>query len=528
MNPEPSLHSPENPAPPLLRLRGITKQFGPVAVLERVDFEVAAGEVHALVGENGAGKSTLMHIIAGIHSPDAGTMDFAGETGLRIASARHAQMLGIATVFQERALFPDLTVAENIFTGRQPLNRWGGLAHRQLAADTGELLAEIGLAVAPDTLVADLSPDQQQLVEIAKALSLQARLIIFDEPTAALTERETTALFRVIDLLRARGVSVIYISHRLEEIFAVADRVTVLKDGRSQGTQVVSDTTADELVHRMVGRALAARRRTPATVAPSGPPALQVSALSDPASRHRERTCLRDVGFSAHAGEILALAGLAGAGRTETALSIIGARPRGSGEVRIAGEIATIQHPADAILAGIGYLSEDRKSSGLFPNLSLVENMVAAGLQRFGTWWLDQRAQAQFAERSREQLRIACRSLAQPIAELSGGNQQKCLLARWLLVRPRVLIVDEPTRGVDVGAKAEMHGLLAELARQGTAVIVISSDLPEILAIADRIVVLRQGSVAGELDGATATEGAIMRLAALDVALNRGTVPHGV
>ncbi len=503
-------------ARPLLRLSGVTKRFGQVTVLDRVEFEVARGEVHALVGENGAGKSTLMHIIAGIHPPDAGRIQFDELSDLRITSARHAQKLGIATVFQERALFPDLSIAENIFAGRQPLNRWGGLDHRQLAADTRELLTEIGLTVPANTLVEALSPDQQQLVEIAKALSLHARLIIFDEPTAALTLRETTTLFRVIKLLRTRGVSIIYISHRLEEIFQIADRVTVLRDGRSQGTRPVAASNTDELIRLMVGRTLDTRQRTHATSTHAKPPLFEVRGLSDPPSRHRERICLREICFAAHAGEILGLAGLAGAGRTETALSIIGARPRERGEVLLAGSSLRISNPSDAIAAGIGYLPEDRKSTGMFPNLSLVENMVAAGLPQFGTWWLDQAGQQRFAEQSRQQLRIACTNLQQPIIQLSGGNQQKCLLARWLLVRPRVLIVDEPTQGVDVGAKAEVHSLLMELARHGTSVIVISSDLLEIIAISDRILVLRQGRLAGELAGATATEEAIMRLAALD------------
>lgn len=505
-------------AQPLLRLQGITKRFGPVTVLRGIDLALPAGEVHALVGENGAGKSTLMHILAGVHTPEEGRIDFNGFDDVKIRSAHHAQELGIATVFQERSLFPHLSVAENIFAGRQPVAAGRRIDRKKLADDARGLLRQVGLAVEPDELVGDLSPDQQQMVEIAKALSLDARLVIFDEPTAALTLRETDALFRVIRVLQSRGIAVIYISHRLEEIFQVAQRVTVLRDGVLQGTKSVGETTPDELVRMMVGRALVHQLRDASARPTSGAIRLEVQGLADPAHRRGQRTCLHDISFHVCAGEIVGLAGLAGAGRTETALSIIGARERGSGEILLDGSAVPIASPADAIAAGIGYLSEDRKADGIFADMSLTENTVVAGLAKFGSWWLDHASQRQATEQTFQRLRVVCDRVEQPIVQLSGGNQQKCLLARWLLLNPRVLIVDEPTRGVDVGAKAEVHALLRELAAQGTAVLVISSDLPEVLAVSDRILVMRQGRLVGELPGATATETDVMRLASLEIA----------
>ncbi len=500
-------------AVPLLRLSDITKRFGSVTVLDGIDLAVRAGEVHALVGENGAGKSTLMHIAGGVYQPERGRIDFAGQTNLRFAGAHAAQALGIATVYQERSLFPHLSVAENIFAGRQETTRWGHIAASRMVAHARSILESIDLRVAPETLVADLAPDQQQMVEVAKALSLGARLLILDEPTAALTDSETTTLFHAIDQLRARNVAVIYISHRLEEIFRIADRVTVLRDGRGEGTFHVAESSPDMLVRKMVGRDLSPQQRVSAP--PRGSPVLEVRNLSDIPAARDARTHLHDISFVAYSGELLGLAGLAGAGRTEVALSIIGSRPRATGEIRVAGKSVDLRNPTDAIAAGIGYLPEERKSDGLFPELDLVDNMIAAGLSQFGTWWMDRRAAENFFNESRAQLHLSCRESRQPIVELSGGNQQKCLLARWLLVRPRVLILDEPTRGIDVAAKAEVHALLGRLCQEGTAVIVISSELPEILAISDRILVLRRGRIAGELPG-SASEEDVMRLASLD------------
>jgi ABC-type sugar transport system ATPase subunit len=488
-------------------MTGIGKRFPGVRALDEVQLEVRAGEVHALVGENGAGKSTLMHILAGVHRPDAGAIEFAGQQDVTIADEQAAQRLGIAIVYQERSLFDSLTIAENIFAGRQP-ERFGWIDRRRMHEDGRRLLERVGLDVRPDLPLAQLSPAEQQLVEIAKALSLDAALIIFDEPTAALTEAETRTLFAVINSLRAAGTAVIYISHRLEEIFEIADRVTVLKDGRWQGTLPVAETTPEDLVRRMVGRELAqSSRHAPRAVA--SPPALEVRNLSD----EQSIGVLHGVSFSVHAGEVVALAGLAGAGRTETALSIFGARPFGSGQVLLGGHSVRIRHVWEAIAAGIGYLPEDRKQAGLFLEMGLAENIAAAGLARFGSLFTSKRAMHSAAEDYRRRLNIGCRNVQQPLRSLSGGNQQKVLLAKWLLVGPRVLIVDEPTRGVDVGAKAEVHRLLFELAERGAAVLVISSDLVEVLSLGDRILVMAQGRIAGELDRAEATEEKIVHLA---------------
>jgi len=499
-------------AAPLLQMCAIRKSFGGIEVLKGVDFDVQPGEVHALCGENGAGKSTLMNIIAGVHSPDAGEIILGENRFPKFASAHAAQRAGIGIVFQERSLFGPLTVAENIFAGRQPVTSWGFINRRDLRTNAEQLLQEVAPDVAADVAVADLSPAQQQMVEIAKALSLDARVVIFDEPTAALTGAETTRLFGVIRQLRDRGVGVVYISHRLEEIFAVADRVTVLKDGAWRGTLSVSETSTDDLIRRMVGRDLEKAGARADYLSPHV--RFEVKGLSDPL-KEETYVLLKDVSFHARAGEIIGLAGLAGAGRTETALALFGVRPRGSGEVLLDGNRIEIRSPADAIAAGLGYVSEDRKESGLFLDMSIRRNISAARLHRFGGWFFRDRDERATAEEFREKLRIICRDVEQDTGHLSGGNQQKVLLARWLLVNPRVLLVDEPTRGVDVCAKAEVHQLLRDFARQGQgrAVILISSELPEVLAISDRIYVMRAGRIAGELRRSEASEEAVMRLA---------------
>jgi len=497
---------------PLLQMRAIRKSFGGVEVLKGVDFDVRPAEVHALCGENGAGKSTLMNILAGVHRPEAGEITLGDRRFDRFASAHAARQEGISIVFQERSLFAPLTVAENIFAGRQPVTGWGRIDRKRMRADARRVLAAIAPDIDADAAVADLSPAQQQMVEIAKALSLDAKIVIFDEPTAALTGAETSRLFAVIQQLQQRGVGVVYISHRLEEIFALADRVTVLKDGAGQGTLTVSETSADDLIRRMVGRNL--EQAEPSTDRSSGSVLLEVKGLTDPVVRGAQTALLKDVSFQARAGEIVGLAGLAGAGRTETALALFGVRPRASGEVFLAGQRVEIRSPADAIALGLGYVSEDRKESGLFLDMSLRRNVSAARLDRFGGWFFRDREESAVAHEFRKKLCIVCRDVDQDTGHLSGGNQQKVLLARWLLVNPRVLIVDEPTRGVDVGAKAEVHQLLRDFARQGHAVVVISSDLPEVMTMSDRIYVMRAGRIVGELQRAEATEEAVMRLAA--------------
>jgi ABC-type sugar transport system ATPase subunit len=456
-----------------------------------------------------------MHILAGVYQPGAGRIDFAGQSDVRIADEQAAQRLGIAIVYQERSLFDSLSVAENIFAGRQPVRFGNWVDTGAMAEAARRLLRQVGLDVHPHAPLASLSPAEQQLVEIAKALSLNARLIIFDEPTAALTEAETKTLFSVIRSLQKAGTAVIYISHRLEEIFLIADRVTVLKDGRWQGTLPVAEATPGELVRRMVGRELANvfRARTAGGERRAEAPALEVRELSDAPSARRSRIALADISFDVKRGEVVVLAGLAGAGRTETALSIFGARPLHTGRVRLNGRPVRIRGVPQAIAAGIGYLPEDRKQAGLFLEMSIAQNMAAASLQRFGGLVTSERAIDRAAEDFKRRLGISCHSIRQSVKSLSGGNQQKVLLAKWLLVEPRVLIVDEPTRGVDVGAKAEVHRLLFDLAERGTAVLVISSDLPEVLTLADRVIVMAQGRIAGELSRSEATEEGIVHLA---------------
>lgn len=506
-----------NPNPTLLVMRGIHKRFPGVQALKGVNLEVRAGEVHALVGENGAGKSTLMHILAGVLQPDEGTIEFGGCANVVIADEHSAQQLGIAIVFQERSLFGSLSVAENIFAGRQSANRWGKIDRRALHGKSRELLDRVRLEVEPDDSLELLSPAQQQMVEIAKALSVGAKLIIFDEPTASLTQTETSALFRVIHQLKDEGVGIIYLSHRLEEIFQIAERVTVLKDGAGQGTLAVRETSPGELVSRMVGRELNLHRRPDRESPEVKAIRLEVTGLWDAERFRGSRPYLRDISLKVSAGEIVVLAGLAGAGRTELALSLFGARPRGSGEIRVDGRQVVIRSPCDAIASGLGYASEDRKENGLFLDRTITQNVVSARLLDFGGWWFEDRRGERVAEEFRQKLRVVCRDVSQTVQDLSGGNQQKVVLAKWLLAKPKVLMVDEPTRGIDVGAKAEVHAVLQELARDGAAVIVISSDLPEVLAVADRVLIMRDGRIVGELRGDDASEEEVMRYATTSV-----------
>jgi ABC-type sugar transport system ATPase subunit len=498
----------------LLEASHIHKRFPGVQALRGVNFDLRAGEIHALVGENGAGKSTLMHVLAGVQQPDEGELKIA-EQPVVIGDEQQAQALGIGIVYQERSLFDLLTVAENIFAGRQPRGRWGVIDRAAMRAATQRILQHLDLNIPPDTPLGLLNPAQQQMVEVAKALALNARILIFDEPTAALTEAETNTLFRVIRQLRAQGKGIIYISHRLHEIFVLADRVTVLRDGAGRGTFAVAETSPDELVTRMVGRELSEEYHQSHVSKFSERVVLQVKSLSTRRVPDEARTLLHDVSLQVHAGEIVGLAGLAGAGRTELGLAIFGAHPLAAGEVLLDGKPVHIASPRAAIAAGLGYLPEDRKDAGLFLEMSIAENIAAARLEQFGAWWLNRGNSETVAQEFVGKLRIAAAHIQQPVVTLSGGNQQKVLLARWLLVNPKVLIVDEPTRGVDVGAKAEVHTLLRQLAEQGTAVIVISSDLPEVLALADRIVVMRAGHVSGEVQRAAASEEAILRLASL-------------
>lgn len=503
---DPMSTSPAVESTPLLAMRGIQKRFGGVWALRGVDLTVRAGEVLALVGENGAGKSTLMEILCGNVRADAGDIIYAGQP-VHFAGAREAAFAGISIVHQELSLVPHLTVGENVFCAREPvIPVLGFVNRRQLYRQAAEILKRFDLDIAPNVRVGDLPVALQQMVEIAKALSLDCRVLVLDEPTSALTDRETDYLFDIVRRLRDQGVAVIYISHKLQEVFALADRVMVLRDGEHVGTRSLEEVDPDALVRMMVGRELGSGY--PARDGVRGRPVLRVEGLT-------RAPRFRDVSFEVHAGEILGLAGLVGAGRTDVARAIFGADPLDRGTVFLEGRRVTVHDPGVAIGLGIGYVPEDRKELGLFLGLSVQRNICAASLgENSVAGFMSPRRERRMAHRFVQRLRIRTPSLQEATYNLSGGNQQKVMLAKWLSIKPKVLIVDEPTRGVDVGAKAEVHTILRELARRGVAVLMISSELPEILGASDRILVMYEGRVTGGLDAAEATEERIMFLAA--------------
>ena len=485
----------------LLRLQHISKTFPGVKALSDVSFSVEAGEVHAVCGENGAGKSTLMNILSGNLQPDSGGEIFMDNQVVKIDDFNQGRALGIGIVYQERSLVEMLSVAENIFANRHPKTRWGLIDYPKLYADTQSLLEQLKLThLHPQTRVERLSPAERQMIEIAKALSQQPRLLILDEPTAGITEQEITTLFAIIRSLQRQGTAIIYISHRMAEIFEIADRVTVLKDGKFQATRPTSETDTDQLIKLMVGRDLAQLTHR---FADHPDKLLEVSGLTN--------ARIQTIHFSVKRGEIVALAGLVGAGRTEIARAIFGIDPKTDGTVWLDGQFCSIRHPADAIACGIGYVPEDRKNQGLFLEMSVQENIVAG---RFSANKAIS-AQEQFgiATRFKDELRIQTPDVSQKIRLLSGGNQQKCVLARWLHLNPKLLIVDEPTHGVDVGAKFEIYEILKKMALAGTGILLISSELPEVLALADRILVVYRGRIVGEMSRLEATEERILALA---------------
>lgn len=493
------------PSPSRLTVHTVSKAFPGVQALDQVSFEILPGEVHALVGENGAGKSTLMRLLAGVETPDSGELLLDG-VPMRNLDEHSATKLGIGMVHQERSLVGGLSVAENIYAARQPRGRFGGIDWAKLRQDSSRMLQTLKSDIDPMTRVIDLSPAQQQMVEIAKALSFDLRLLILDEPTAALTINEVDHLFTVVRLLTTRGVSVIYISHRLAEIFTIAERVTVLKDGRVTGVRQVNQINEAELMRLMVGRDLLFTRDT-RRAASDAPVLLRVSNIAAPPA-------VVDASLTVRAGEIVCLAGLVGAGRTELCEAIFGMRQRTSGTLEVQQTPIDIRTPSDAREAGIGMAPEDRKEDGLFLDMNITENIVAANLEAVSSGvTLSHKRSEQLAQRYVSQLAIATPSTRQRVINLSGGNQQKVLLAKWLANQPRVLIVDEPTRGVDVGAKAEIYTVLRNLAAQGMALLIVSSDLPEVLTLAHRIVVMAEGRTVGELDGDAADEMAILQLA---------------
>ena len=496
---------------PILKMTGISKRFPGVLALEDVHLEVGQAEIHALLGENGAGKSTLLKILSGAHSADLGKIELFGEL-VAFASPHDAQRAGIVTIYQEFTLAPDMTIAENVFIGREPGSRLF-VSWRRLAEDTSAITDKIGLKRDPMTHVRDLSVAEQQLVEIARALSMRSKLIVMDEPTSALSETEVANLARIIRTLKAEGLSIIFVTHRLEEVFRLCDRYTVLRDGHFVASGEVADTNVDAIIRMMVGRdvgALYGERPIPKP----GLVALEVEGLT------RRRTAqdphaieLVDVSLTVHHGEILGLAGLVGAGRTETARAIFGADAFDAGVIRIDGEPVRFSGPRDAMTHGIGLVPEDRKKQALFLSLAIRTNMSIASQEQISRgWFIDEGREDKLVEEFRRLLSIRMSSPDQLAGLLSGGNQQKVVLARWLSLRPKILIVDEPTRGIDVGSKVEVHNLLIEMAKSGIAVVVISSELPEILAVSDRIVTMREGRVTGEIARNDATQEILMAM----------------
>ncbi len=481
---------------PLIEARGITKAFPGTQALDGVDFELRPGEIHALVGENGAGKSTLMLIMAGVHQPDGGELLVDGHA-VKIRDPLDAQLLGISTVFQELALAPMLSVAENVFTNSQPVDKAGLVRFPEMYAATADALQHFDLNINPRTPLHCYGVAVQQIVEIARAIQRNARVLILDEPTSAIGGRETERLFHCLRVLRDRGVGIIYVSHKLDEVFAISDRITVLKDGKLVGTVNAAETNQDEIVRMMVGREL--HQLFPDRNGGTREPVLEVRGLSGHG--------YSDVNLTVHAGEVLCLFGLTGSGRTELARGIFGNELPSAGEIRMHGKPHRIKHPSEAIKLGIAYIPEDRKIDGLFLEKSLTENVVVTCLEALSGRVFINLAKINASARSAiSALQIRARSIDQRVSRLSGGNQQKVLFAKWLNRNPKVLIADEPTRGIDVGAKAEVHSLLRRLANDGAAVLMISSELPEVLGMNDRTAIMRDGRIVGVLSHEEATQ----------------------
>ena len=474
-------------APPFLKLRGIVKHFPGVLALNDVGLDVRPGEVHALLGENGAGKSTLIKVISGVYHPDAGEIHVDGRP-VRVRNPHDAQALGISTIYQEFTLAPDMDVAENIFLGREPLRvRALSIVDRKaLIRQTREVLASLDLQIDPEATVKHLGVAQQQMVEIAKALSLDARLIIMDEPTATLTSHEIDRLFEAIGRLKQRGVAIVYVSHRLDEVKAICDRATILRDGTYVATVPVASTTIDQIIRLMVGRDL--KDKFPKIASEPREEVLRVEQLS-------RKGVLHDVSFSVRRGEIVGIAGLVGSKRTETARAIFGADPIDSGRIFLRGKLVKVRTPGDAIEHRIALVPEDRKRHGIFATLSVWENIVLSALRQFSrNGILDLRREKQRAQQFVASLRIATPDIDKRVLDLSGGNQQKVVIAKWLNTNAEVFLFDEPTRGIDVGGKIEVYRLMGELISRGAAIVMISSELPEVLGLSDRILVMREGT----------------------------------
>ena len=503
-----------SPTSPRLEMRHIAKSFGGVRALLDVTLTAGAGQVHAICGENGAGKSTLMKILAGAITDFEGEIHF-NDRLVRFAGPRAAEDAGIRIIYQELNLVPQLTVADNIFLGRE--KTWGGrlgwLDNRAMAARSKSLFDRLGAAISPQARLSDLRIGDQQMVEIAKALAFDAEIVIMDEPTSALSDSEVARLFRVIADLRNAGTTVLYISHKMNEVFTLADRVTVLRDGQFVATAARAETSPDQVVRWMVGREIASLNYVQHPIGERA--LLEVERLSLPSAPGSGRPSLRDISFNVHAGEVLGIAGLLGAGRTELLEASFGASPfQPSGTIRLEHRPVRFRHPDDAIKAGLAMVTEDRKTLGLFDRMTVTENITIRRVADLTIGPLiDPRAERRALQWSIKELAIKAAGGDVPVTSLSGGNQQKCILARWLLIEPKVLLLDEPTRGIDVGAKAEIYALIRKLASQGRAIIMTSSELPELLAVSDRILVLCEGRLTAEIPRAGATEESIMHAA---------------
>jgi inositol transport system ATP-binding protein len=501
----------------LLRMTGIAKRFPGVQALDDVSLEVEEGEVHGLLGENGAGKSTLLKILSGALQPDVGTIELSGSL-VSLPTPEAAQALGIVMIYQEFNLIPSMTVEENLFLGREPVSgpfvSWSNMRRA-----TRTLAERYGLDLPATRLVRDLSVAQQQMVEIARALSIRSRLIVMDEPTSALSETETQRLFAIMRDLRSQGISTIFVTHRLAEVLQICDRITVLRDGKPSGKAHIAGLTIDKIIRMMVGRS-AAELFEPLPERTPGLPILKVTGLSRRGAVDDPRAVLLDdVSFELRRGEILGIAGLIGSGRTELARCLFGADPKTAGETIVNGKAVNIATPQDAIAHGIGLVPEDRQQQALFLDLAVRENLSITALGKFLRFgFVKRQAEHAMVERYRESLNIRMVSSEQKVKNLSGGNQQKVVLARWLALGPRILVVDEPTRGIDVSAKAEVHQLLHQMAVSGIAIVAISSELPEVLAISDRILTMRTGRITGEVPRKMASEQSLMQLMTMGAA----------
>lgn len=491
---------------PMLKMEGVSKIFPGVKALDNVHIEAYGGEVTALMGENGAGKSTLMKILSGVYQKDEGKIFIDGEEA-KIKGIKSAEEYGVTIIHQEMSVINNLTVAENIFLGNEKFNKFTGKINKKLLVERSKLfLEQIGCNIDPNRLVGSINVGEKQMIEIAKALTKNARVIIMDEPTTALTEVETKNLFKVIDNLKRKGIAIIYISHRMEEIFAICDRVEVLRDGKYAGNALIKDIDNDKLIAMMVGRTI--EDQFPYRETKKGNKILEVSNLTSKAG-------VNNANFNVKEGEILGVAGLMGSGRTELAKTIFGEYKKDSGTIKLNGKEVNIKSVQEAIDYGICYLSEDRKKEGCVLSLSVAENMILSNLKKYENSFkvINKNKAKEDVDYYIKKMKIKTPNRDQLIKNLSGGNQQKVILAKWLMLSPEVLIIDEPTRGIDVGAKKEIYELLNELKAQGKAIIMISSDLPEVLGISDRIMVMSEGKISGELSRSEASQESIMKLA---------------